>query len=55
MKTQKVNVLPRIETVKDGEYFEIINAGMWWGCFKACKNWVGERFFLPCDNEGNVY
>jgi hypothetical protein len=52
----EVKRLPDVNDTKEGEYFEIIDpAGLWWGAFKSCRNWVGEKFYLPCDPQGKTY
>jgi hypothetical protein len=39
--------LPEIVDVADGTVVEIVDAdGIFWGRFKACRNWCGERFWM---------
>ena len=38
--------IPAIETVEEGTMVEIIDgAGLFWGRFRACRCWTGERFW----------
>lgn len=51
-----VSKLPEIKDTRNEQFFEIIDAaGLFWGRFKTCQNWIGERFFLSCDPQGRIY
>jgi len=49
---QEVSSKPQDQDGKVGDLVIVIADGLFFGRFLKCRNWCGDQFWLPCDEDG---